>query len=416
MRFLRTASTQRLLATIAGLLVAIGGGTAIAVAATSGGPVPAPAPLAAALHQALSAKAPVGITADIQFTNNLIGPTQLAGQSDPILSGATGRLWLTKDHARLELQSANGDAQVIVSQTGFWVFDPMSNTVYKGTWSALGLDHGSSARDKAAHTAAHTAAHDGPPTLADIQTELGKLAAHLDIGGAQPTDVAGQAAYRVAVSPKHDGGLLGDVQLAWDAIHGVPLDVAIYAAGNASPVLELQATGISYGPVADSVFAISPPPTATVTGVSSPSRTMTAARTAGRRLHHGLGRVSIQHLSFALADPAQLGGLARQSVKTLTTGGSSGALVLYGKGLGGIAVIEHAAKGGHAAPLGGGKAPGSSAGGPSLNLPTVSINGATGQELATPLGSVLTFTHGGVSYTLIGSVPAAAIEAAARQL
>ena len=42
--------------------------------------------------------------------------------------------------------------------------------------------------------------------------------------------------------------------------------------------------------------------------------------------------------------------------------------------------------------------------------PTVSINGAKGQELSTPLGTVLTFTRGGVSYTVLGSVPATAAE------
>ncbi len=46
----------------------------------------------------------------------------------------------------------------------------------------------------------------------------------------------------------------------------------------------------------------------------------------------------------------------------------------------------------------------------------MSINGATGQELSTPLGTVLTFTRGGVSYTVLGSVPATAAELAARAL
>ena len=51
-----------------------------------------------------------------------------------------------------------------------------------------------------------------------------------------------------------------------------------------------------------------------------------------------------------------------------------------------------------------------------LNLPTVSINGATGQELDTALGTMVRFTRGGVAYTVIGSVPAAAADAAARAL
>jgi hypothetical protein len=51
-----------------------------------------------------------------------------------------------------------------------------------------------------------------------------------------------------------------------------------------------------------------------------------------------------------------------------------------------------------------------------LSLPTVSINGSTGQELSTALGTVVRFTRGGIAYTVLGSVPAAAAEQAARAL
>ena len=44
---------------------------------------------------------------------------------------------------------------------------------------------------------------------------------------------AGQPAYTVRIAPKHDGGLLGAAELAWDAARGVPLRVAVYAAGRA---------------------------------------------------------------------------------------------------------------------------------------------------------------------------------------
>jgi hypothetical protein len=46
----------------------------------------------------------------------------------------------------------------------------------------------------------------------------------------------------------------------------------------------------------------------------------------------------------------------------------------------------------------------------------VSINNNSGQELATALGTVIRVTSGPVSYTVLGSVPATAAEAAARQL
>ena len=50
------------------------------------------------------------------------------------------------------------------------------------------------------------------------------------------------------------------------------------------------------------------------------------------------------------------------------------------------------------------------------SLPKISINGASGQELDTALGTVLRFQRGGVDYTVLGSVPPTAAEAAARAL
>ena len=138
LRFLRTASTRRLLATIAGALAVIAGGTAIAVAATGSGPVPKAQPLAGAIHQALSAPKVTGISANISFTNNLIDSSDFTGQgTDPILQGASGRLWLSDDgRLRIELQSDNGDAQVVVDHRSFWISDPTQNVVYEGTLPA----------------------------------------------------------------------------------------------------------------------------------------------------------------------------------------------------------------------------------------------------------------------------------------
>jgi hypothetical protein len=90
-------------------------------------------------------------------------------------------------------------------------------------------------------------------------------------------------------------------------------------------------------------------------------------------------------------------------------GSQHAAMVSYGENLGGMVVIERQAD-----PRASQK--GSSGGLGGLSLPSVSINGAQGQELSTPLGTVLTFTRAGVSYTVLGSVPPTAAELAARAL
>ena len=240
MKFLRTVSTRRLLAMILGLVAAIAAGTAIAVAASGNGPVPPQKPLAQALSQALGAQEVPGITARVTFTNHLIDASNLQG-SDPILSGASGRLWLSPaDHRlRLELQSNSGtDAQIVVNNGGFWVYDPSANTVYEGK---LPAQHASTAERAAKAKASQHAL----PSVVQIQSDLGKANQHANLSGAIPSDVAGQAAYTIRVSPKHDGGLLGAGELAWDAARGLPLRVAVYARGDTAPVLELKATDIS---------------------------------------------------------------------------------------------------------------------------------------------------------------------------
>ena len=412
MKFLRTVSTQRLLAIITGLIIAVVGGTAIAVAASNGGPKPPKESLATALHQAASAPAVDGITARIQFTNNLIDASDLQG-TDPILNGASGRLWISNNgQLRLELQGQNGDAQVVVDNGSFSIYDPMSNTVYKGT---LPQHSGSSS------SSSSSSKGDAIPTVAQIQKDINQFAQDWNLVGPTPRNVAGQPAYKVRVTPKHDGGLLGSVQLAWDAARGIPLGIAIYSNSSSTPVLELKATSISYGSVSSKVFSIKPPAGAHVVSIGS----LGGAGAAGAMHAHRAGKagkVGKAHaqvttpaqvqakLPFTLAAPDNLVGLNRQSVSALNWSGSPAAIVTYGEGLGGIAVIEQSASGQSS------QSSQSSGGGSGLSLPTVSINGATAQELSTPLGTVLTFSTGGVRYTVLGSVPAVAANAAAKAL
>ncbi|HEX4804296.1 MAG TPA: hypothetical protein VFU94_00220, partial [Conexibacter sp.] len=112
---------------------------------------------------------------------------------------------------------------------------------------------------------------------------------------------------------------------------------------------------------------------------------------------------------FTLAAPDQLAGLPRHQAWLAGHGSDPAAVVTYGRGLGGILVVERQARAGEQ-PLG------SSGGRGSLRLPQININGATGNELATELGTVLTFQRGGVDYVVAGSIPAQSAETAARQL
>jgi outer membrane lipoprotein-sorting protein len=369
----------------------------MALAAVGSGPVPPPKPLAVAAHDALAAPPPDGVTARISFTNHLISSSSIEG-SDPILTGASGRLWLTSGHFRIELQSGRGDAQLVADDKRFWVYDPRSNTVYRGAvpeqWSADWSRKDT--RDV--------------PSLEQVRRFISRLMEHSAVSDATPSNVAGRTAYTVRLSPKPTGGLVGAGELAWDALNGVPLRIGVFAKGAGSPVLELRATDVSFGPVPASNFDVSPPPDAKVVEVDTPSKSQERADHGERVPVTGVQAVD-KAVPFALSAPSALAGLPRHEVRLLHSDHGGAALVTYGRDLGGIAVLEQASN--PAQPIPSPHSDGDHGG---LSLPTVSIGGVAGEELATPLGTAVRFERGGVAYTVIGSVPPGTAEAAARGL
>jgi len=416
-RFLRTASTQRLLATLAAVVVIVGGGAAIAVAATSGGPVPKPKPLAAALRDALAAKPVQGISATVNFTDNLFPGFEIQG-SDPLLTGGSGRLWVSNDgRIRLELSGDNGDPEVVVTHTSWWIYDPTLNTVYEGSLPSGTGSTGDAPRHSGwtAYAPRHS---DALPSVAQIQTELSQLAAHLDVSGAIPTDVGGRPAYTVELSPKTSGGLIGQIQVAWDALKGVPLRFAVYARGDNSPVFELAASGVSYGAIGGGVFNIKPPSGARVVSIATPANAGVSARTAtihGKNHRDAMGVKTVSRsVAFKLAAPRTVDGMTLSSASLTGGSGRHGAFLIYGHGLGAVAVIEEPASSGAQQQLNLSSGSGEHANG--LALPSVSINGASAQQLDTAIGTVLRFSSAGVDYTVLGSVRPNVADAIARGL
>ncbi len=392
MKLLRTLSTTRL-AILFAAVAALGVGGAAAVAASGGGgPTPPPKPLAQAIHDGLAAPKPDGITARIKFTNRLFPSGALLGNvGSALMSGAAGRLWLTNDGSgRLELQSNAGDVQVVWNAKGVSVYDASSNTVYEATLPADTKDA--------------TPGHDtgGPPALSEISDFLTKLGEHATLSDTQPSDVAGQAAYRVSISPKHDGGLLGSAELAWDASRGVPLDVAIFAQGSSSPVLELKVTHIAYGPVPTSDVAISPPAGTKTVDLGSAAKDAAHSNGTDKPVN-GLAAAQAA-AGFPVVAPDKLVGLPRQDVRVVGSADSKTVLVVYGRGLGAIVVVERKAD------------PTTQHGGALSSLPRISVDGLTGHELATQLGTIIQWQRDGVAYVLAGSLPPAAAETAAHDL
>jgi hypothetical protein len=360
-------------------------GAAVFIVSRSDADEPPPAkPLAQAVSEALSAPKPEGVSGRIEFSNRLVDAAAVPrGADNPLFAGAKGRFWVAGDgRVRLELRSPAGDAQVGLDGDRIELYDPASNTAYVGDLPPLG-----------------ELAGDRNP--ADLQRMLVQLTRSFSLSEAKPGTVADQAAYTVRIAPRHDGGLLGAAEVAWDAAHGLPLRAAVYAQGEREPVLELKATELDFGPVAESDVAIRRPADAKVVEIGSPASTPTGGHGVGRR---AAAKAVQAELPFELAAPDAVAGLPRRSIRTLHSGDDTGALVTYGKGLGALMVIQLPADGRALDP------------GAARGLQELSIDVTTAYELATALGTMVQFERDGVSYTVVGSVPPAAAEAAARAL
>jgi hypothetical protein len=403
---LRRLSLSRLLALCATAVAVAVLGSALA-SALGNDPKPVPKPLAQAVHDALTAPQPQGFSAHVKFVNHLIEGASLQGQegspaSNPLLSGAEGRVWISSDgQMRLELASEKGATQILYDGFTLSLYQASSNTLYEYTPPQKDSDTGPNSSG---------AVHQ-PPSVAQIQEAITHLMGHVNLSGAVPTDVAGQPAYSVQISPRSNGGLVGGVELAWDADHGVPLRLAVYAKGDGSPVLDLSATEVSYGPVSSSIFSLSLPANVKRTKIAPPSGPSTANH--GNHPHidaqtTGLSAVQAK-LPFTLQAPSTLTGMSLHEVRLIEVNGHDAALLGYGEGLGGILVIESQAKTGQSPST-------ESQGASQLGLPHVSIDGAGATELPTALGSILSFHGGGIEHILAGSVTPSVLQAAARGL
>ncbi|MGE4427813.1 MAG: hypothetical protein AB7G37_15295 [Solirubrobacteraceae bacterium] len=435
---------RRVLAPVAAVALLAGGGAA-ALAASGGEPAPPDRSLSQAIADTFKAPEPAGLTIEGRFVGRLVDESVRGSASGPLVDGATGTLRVGRD-GRLAADVRSGGRRVQVG------FDGERLTV---------VDHG----ERTAYAAT------APPGAGSMLRMLGRLEpspamidmalvavrGFADVTGPAPGNVAGRPAYTVRVAPKHDGGLLGAAEIAWDPKTGTPLRVAIFAHGEREPVIDVAATSVDVGPVAaDDLKVTVPRGMRTVpidhgipgrvaggdrrgdragTGRNTRGRAGDGARRVGDRDRgastrgttgsdigtllggpRGFGGAPVDRgasgpeavskaVGFDVVAPDELAGLPRRAVREVRAGNRSAALIAYGEGLGGLVVLQ-TKRGDEPIDL-------AETG---LRLPELAFDGATGRELATPLGTILSVSDGEVSHLVAGSVPTAAAEAAAREL
>ena len=208
--------------------------------------------------------------------------------------------------------------------------------------------------------------------------------------------VAGQAAYQLVLAPRSSRSLIGQVRIAIDSQHRVPLRVQVFARGAATPGRPGRVHRRLVRPAAGRRLSRSPRPP----GPGSPSSTRAPGRAPGAA-------------SALAARPGDRHGLARRGQPARIVAGRR---CPAAPGGGDLLPFRHSASAeapGSAAPGGPGAAPGGSLLGELLNsAPRVSGSWGSGRLIRTSLLSILVTSTGRV---LIGAVTPSVLYQAATQ-
>jgi hypothetical protein len=352
----------------------------------SGAAKPPKRSLASAVHRILTAKPVTGVSAQFRIDQHLLAGASTSLASNPLLQGATGSVWVGGGRARLVVKSQLGSTSVAYDGHQVMLYDRKNHVAY-----VLPVNH---------HGKPGGATERNVPTMAGIEHALAQASKFAVLSGAIPSNVAGREAYTVHVSPRHDGGLFGELDLAWDAAHAVPLRFAIFPRGSSTAAISLSVTHIRYGAIPARALSLTLPAGTKVVHVHMPSRHAHPAQQAHVAPPAGAAAVS-RAVGFTVAAPKRLAGFPQHQLRAVSVGSHRAALATYGRGLGTVFLLEQRATGSTT---------------PLSSLPSVSVAGVKAHELDTTLGSVIQWSRGGVTYTIAGSQSAQRILSAAESL
>jgi outer membrane lipoprotein-sorting protein len=182
------------------------------------------------------------------------------GQLAGLLAGTnTARVWYAgQDKTRLALVSTEGETDVIHNGSDVWLWNSTNKTA----------NH---AKIPAGADTKHSQALPGslpqtPQEAADAALAAIDPTTRVSTTGA--AKVAGRDAYELLLSPKDAGSLIGQVRLAIDAEHHIPLRVDVYAKNATTPAVRVAFQQISFAVPDAQQFAFNPPPGTTVSEVN----------------------------------------------------------------------------------------------------------------------------------------------------
>ena len=332
-------------------------------------------------------------------------PAQLleaAGQEGGFAASGpqTARVWYGgEDKLRAELQGENGDRIFVHNGERAWAYDGATNTLKTG-------------EPPSEPQASGPPEAENPPGPAEIDRMLTELAPTSELAQETPVGYAGREAYVLTLSPKDEASTLFERGQAFiDSETYLPLQLSLYAEGKPEPVFSWRVSDLDVGPVPAERFEFQVPPGAEVIPFDegkevSPEPDMRAGAEPTEVKTVAEAQRLLDFDIAELANPPGGRGLMGVYLK-----GSDGVVLTYGSGWGTVILAEAPQEGGAASPQTG------TVEGGDLTLPEVNLgDGIEATELSTPVGTVLRWNEGGVSYVLAGSVPASELERAAREL
>jgi outer membrane lipoprotein-sorting protein len=331
-------------------------------------------------------------------------PAQLleaAGQDGGFAASGpkTARVWYGgPDKVRAELQGENGDRIFVSDGERAWAYNGVTNTLKTGK------------RPAEPRTLEQPDAED-PPSPAEVDRMLAELAPTSKLTQGTPIRFAGREAYVLTLSPKDKSSTLVERGRAIiDSETFLPLQLSLYAQGQLDPVFSWSVSDLDVGPVPAERFAFQVPPGAEVVPFD-----MDKGERHDLEMRAGAEPVKVKTAAEAqkLVD-FEIGELANppggRELTDVYLKGADGAVLTYGSGWGTVVLAQGPQKDGASAPQ-------PRAAGGDLSLPTVDLGGGVkATELSTPIGTGLRWNADGISYVLAGSVPAADLEQAAREL
>ncbi|MDQ3638899.1 MAG: hypothetical protein M3426_13055 [Actinomycetota bacterium] len=336
----------------------------------------------------------------------LLGASQgdRAGNSGP----RSARVWYGgPDKVRSELQSQNGDQIFVKNGSEVRAYDGASNTLRTGE------------KPETAEQPPEQAA--SPEKIDEILAEISPTS---DLQAGAPVEFAGRWAYPLTLEPKDKNlSLVERAEALVDAEAFVPLSFELYAEGTAEPVVRYETSDFEVGPVPDERFRLEMPPGATVEQMEEHGNGEERGE-EGRENQEPQRVASVAEAQEAVGFPVrQLANApGGRELAEIRVAGSDRVVQTYGEGWGTVVLVQKPDRESESADQpqedSGREANGEDDGrDEQLQVPTVALGGGVeAKEISTPIGTALSWSANGVSYSLVGSVPAAELEEAARGL